>query len=255
MWKVPWLIICPKPKQTNLKVWINFPHKWYPTTWFVQGQIQAIAILYIATNLANTPYHLFNPWDEAKYIPQFYDQILRTGARSAIYSNQCPQWNPLFYSIRNNWCQIWWFETPLRKAIFYYDNDDDDVAYWLDLSQRKRKPKGEGKDHLVDSVLLEAYLSHNPLKTKAIFFSSLSLFFLSQSSLRPPPLGSVALNLTIHKDKKIKDNTITQPHSSSTSISPFDVSLIKPLFFFFLILMNGARNDPPTHMALLVPNH
>lgn len=169
MWKL--LIIYPKPKQRNLKVWINFPHKWYPTTWFVQGQIQAIAILYIATNLANTPYHLFNPWDEAKYIPQFYDQILRTGARSAIYSNQCPQWNPLFYSIRNNWCQIWWFETPLGKAIFNNDNDDD-VAYYLDLWQRKRKAMGEKKITLLTMSFwkpFEVTPSKNKLKNFCLF--------------------------------------------------------------------------------------
>lgn len=253
MWKL--LIIYPKPKQRNLKVWINFPHV-ISHHLICPRTIQAITILflYIATNIANTPYHLtleMKPKISHNFMTKYWEP-----GRIVPWLQSVSPMKPLFYSIRNNWCQIWWFETPLRKAIFYYDNDDDDVAYWLDLSQRKRKPKGEGKDHLVDSVLLEAYLSHNPLKTKAIFFSSLSLFFLSQSSLRPPPLGSVALNLTIHKDKKIKhNNTITQPHSSSTSISPFDVSLIKPLFFFFLILMNGARNDPPTHMALLVPNH
>lgn len=113
----------------------------------------------------------FNTWDEAEDIPQFYDQILRTGARSAIYSNQCPQWNPLFYSIRNNWCQIWWFETPLGKAIFNNDNDDD-VAYYLDLWQRKRKAMGEKKITLLTMSFwkpFEVTPSKNKLKNFCLF--------------------------------------------------------------------------------------
>lgn len=168
MWKL--LIIYPKPKQRNLKVWINFPHV-ISHHLICPRTIQAITILflYIATNIANTPYHLtleMKPKISHNFMTKYWEP-----GRIVPWLQSVSPMKPLFYSIRNNWCQIWWFETPLGKAIFNNDNDDD-VAYYLDLWQRKRKAMGEKKITLLTMSFwkpFEVTPSKNKLKNFCLF--------------------------------------------------------------------------------------
>lgn len=130
---------------------------------------------------------------------------------------------PLFYSIRNNWCQIWWFETPLGKAIFNYDNDDD-VGLVTPLTEKMKKPSGK-RYHLVDSVLLETFSSHTS-ENRRYFFFCVCFFFSFSCNLVfslefPTTTWSVIRNMEWHslsqnsKFRNKTQQTTTQPHPTS----------------------------------------
>lgn len=120
MWKVPWLIK-PKTQRRKSHVRMNF-----------QGE-EVENVTLPQTYIANKIFK----WSQIN--PTIYDQILKLG-KPLLRSMSLMK--TLLYSIRNNWCQIWWFERALGKAILNYDSDDDDVGLVWPLT-KKMKDKWE----------------------------------------------------------------------------------------------------------------